>query len=597
MVKKKKVVKKKSPNYKKYDSFISKYVNKNSVEKLDGIEKGMKKFNIGRTEAKHLLNEKIKTINTKKKAEEKQILLKEKEKVEEQKQKEKTEKKTKLEYEKKIKAQAKEMKDEQKKADKEALRLEKKTILDELQATWRNCSDDLFQVACEIDWKKAKYYFHKRFMKENTYEVGGSKICGIKTFQDNGDIILYSKEDGVYCQNAEIRLATEIERRFGEQSTNMQVKEIIESIRRRTYYDREELERQPKHLRPVGNGLWDIKNKKLLKFTPEYVFLSKINIPHISSAQCPKFIKFVKQVLDTEKEFLVCQEWLGYCLLNDVRFSKALLLYGDGENGKSVLLNIIKYFLGSRNVTSISLQYLEHSPFAPVRLFGKVANIFADLPKKALSQTSVFKMAVAGDSLSGEKKGKDSFEFTPYAKMMFSCNEVPRSPDRTRGFFRRWIILKFNQHFPEGDPRRDENLFDKLKDKKEMDGILQFALEGLYRLIEQKGFTSHMTMAEVENFWLRHSDSVAAFTLDMIEKDSLQDAPKSLVFETYEKYCELKNYPAEEANHFWRRFKEIIDYTEFKPKNEFGHQIRCIKGVRLLKLSYLKINTTMESLI
>jgi len=596
MIKKRKMIKKKVPNYKGYDSFISKYVNKNSVEKLNGIEQGMKKFNVGKTEAKQLLNEKIKAVIREKKAEEKAFEIKRKEDLRIEKQKMRLKKNATLEYEKKIKTQAKEIEREQKKTDKETLKLEKKTILDELEATWRNCSDDLFQVACEIDWKKAKYYFHKRFMKENTYEINEKKICGIKTFQDNGDMILYSKEDGVYCQNAEIRLAAEIEQRFGEQSTNMQVKEIIESIRRRTYYDREDLENQPKHLRPVGNGLWDINNKKLLKFTPEYVFLSKISVPHISSAQCPNFINFIKQVLDTEKEFLVCQEWLGYCLLNDVRFSKALLLYGDGENGKSVLLNIIKYFLGQKNVTSISLQYLEHSPFAPVRLFGKVANIFADLPKKALSQTSVFKMAVAGDSLSGEKKGKDSFEFTPYAKMMFSCNEVPITPDRTRGFFRRWIILKFNQHFPEGDSRRDETLFDKLKDKKEMEGILQFALEGLYRLIKQKGFTPHMTMAEVENFWIRHSDSVAAFTLDMIEKDSLQDAPKFLVFETYEKYCNLKNYPAEETNHFWRRFKEIIDYIEFKPKNEFGQQIRCIKGVRLLNLSDLSTNTTGELL-
>jgi len=81
------------------------------------------------------------------------------------------------------------------------------------------------------------------------------------------------------------------------------------------------------------------------------------------------------------------------------------------------LLNAIKHFLGEKNVTSISLQYLESNPFAPARLFGKSANIFADLPKKALSQTSVFKMAVAGDALSGEKKGKDSFEFIPTLKL------------------------------------------------------------------------------------------------------------------------------------------------------------------------------------
>ncbi len=569
MVKKTKPKKKiKKPDYKSFDSYISKYVSKNSHEQLQAISDGSTKYNIGKTEAKQLLNEKTRVIHTEKKVREKAT----------------------IDEDKKIKARTREMKAEQKRDNEEVAKKEKTMIIEELESTWRNCSDDLFIVACEIDWKKAKHYFVKRFMNEHTYEINKNKICGIKTFQDNKDIILYSEKYGIYVQDAEIFLSSEIERRFGEQSTNMQVKEIIESIRRRTYYDREEIQNNPKHLRPVGNGLWDIKKKELIDFTPEHVFLSKIETNHVDNADCKKFKEFLKQVLETDKEILVIQEWLGYCLLNDVRFSKALLLYGDGENGKSVLLNVIKHFLGQKNVTSISLQYLESNPFAPARLFGKSANIFADLPKRALSQTSVFKMAVAGDALSGEKKGKDSFEFIPSLKLMFSCNEPPRTPDRTRGFFRRWIILDFKQHFSEGDPRRDENLFEKLRTNEEMEGILLFALDGLYRLIEQKGFTEHMTMAEVEDFWLRHSDSVAAFILDMIEKDSLQDAPKTLIFDTYQKYCVIKGYPAEEPNHFWRRFKEIVDCSEFQPKNEFGHQIRHIKGVRLGHLEDISKN-------
>ena len=586
MSKTKKKVKK--PDFKKFDTYISKYVKKNSTEQLQAISDGSTKYNIPKSEAKEILKEKVKIIQDEQKVNKKELLLKEevekKRLVKEAKEEERFQKKIAIDKEKDIKAQAKEMKAEQKRINEEAAKKEKTLIIEELESTWESCDDELFIVACEIDWKKAKHYFVKRFMKEHTYIIEDKKICGVKTFQDNKDIILYSEKHGIYAQDADIFIASEIEERFGTQSTNMQVKEIIESIRRRTYYDREKIQDNPKHLRPIGNGLWDIKKKETVAFTPEHVFLSKIEIDHVEDADCPKFKTFLKQVLETDKEFLVCQEWLGYCLLNDVRFSKALLLYGDGENGKSVLLNVIKHFLGQKNVTSISLQYLESNPFAPARLFGKSANIFADLPKKALSQTSVFKMAVAGDALSGEKKGKDSFEFIPSLKLMFSCNEPPRTPDRTRGFFRRWIILDFKQHFPEGDPRRDENLFEKLKSSEELEGILLFALEGLYRLMEQKGFTEHMTRAEVEDFWLRHSDSVAAFILDMIEKDSLQDAPKALIFDTYQKYCEIKGYPAEEPNHFWRRFKEIVDCSEYQPKNEFGHQVRHIKGVRLGKL-------------
>jgi putative DNA primase/helicase len=563
-----KVEKQDAPDYRGFDSFISQYVNSSNSEQFQAVSDGSINFKIKPNVGRKILDGKIKELRCHEKA-----MIKAQD-----------------EADKLAKKRAREVARADKKAEEEGERNLKKHLLDELEIKWETCNDDLFQIVCEEDWRKAKFYFIKRFLKENTYFENEVEIVGIRTFKDNGDIIIYSPKEGIYSQDADIFLASEIERRFGEKATNSQVKEIIDSIKRQTYFDREELQNQPKKLRPVGNGLWDIEGKIILPFSPKYIFLNKITINCIPNANCPKFKQFLSQVLDSEKEIFVLQEWMGYCLINDVRFAKALLLFGDGENGKSVLLKTIKHFLGDRNITSLSLQYLESNPFAPVRLFGKIANIFADLPKKALGQTSVFKMVVSGDSISGEKKGKDSFEFTPYAKMMFSCNEVPRSPDRTRGFFRRWIILKFNQHFPEGDPRRDENLFDKLVDGSEMEGILQFALDGLYRLLAQKGFTEHMSRAEIEDFWLRHSDSVSAFNLDMIEISLESTEKKSDVFLAYENYCNFQNYPIEEPNHFWRRFKEIVEFQEYNPKNDFGTQIKSVKGLKLRALDSLKIN-------
>jgi P4 family phage/plasmid primase-like protien len=570
-----------TPDYVGYDTFIEKFVEGSTAEQLQGVEEGIKKFNLGKTEANKILREKVSLLNKQRKEEERkqkeELLAKEK---------------VSKEYDKR-----------KKEAEKKAEEDQKKELLDEIEVSWETCGDDLFQAVCEADWRKAKFYFGKRLLKENSYiELPGGEmtsdfystdegevIVGIKTFQDNKEMLIYNPKTGEYDQDAEINLMAGIERRLGEKATNMQVKEIIDSIKRQTYYDREELQKQPKHLRPVDNGLWNIEEKKLQDFTPEYVFLNKVTPGYNPRADCPAFKKFLTDVLDSDIEIKVLQEWLGYCLLLDARFSKALLLFGDGENGKSVLLKVIKQFLGYKNVTSISLQYLESNPFAPVRMFGKLGNIFADLPKKALSQTSVFKMVVAGDSISGEKKGKDSFEFNPYAKMMFSCNEVPRTPDRTRGFFRRWIILKFNQHFPEGHPKRDETLAEKLSTKESMEGILNFALEGLYRLLENKRFTEHMSRAEIEEFWLRHSDSVSAFCLDLIETDATKQERKQDVWDTYESYCKVRNYPAEEPNAFWRRFKEMTDYQEVQEKQDNDSRIRVCKGFKLKSLDSISI--------
>jgi len=458
----------------------------------------------------------------------------------------------------------------------------KEALVDCVDETWGTCDDNLFIQICKDDWRKAKYYFVLRLLKEHTYSIDGNDVCGIRTFEDNKEIIIYDKTNGIYVQSGDLYLAHLIEARLKETAENKQVNEIIESIKRKTYYNRDDLDKQPKNIKPVGNGLLNLETNELLDFTPKYIFLNKININYNKDAICDKFKKFLSQVLQSEKDIDIVQEWCGYCLLNDTKYSKALLLFGDGENGKSVLLNVIKHFLNRENVTSISLQYLESSPFAPARLFGKTANIFADLPKKALSQTSVFKMTVTGDEISGEKKGKDSFEFKPTAKMMFSCNEIPRTPDRTRGFFRRWIILKFLEHFPEGDPRRDENLFDKLADINELEGILNFAVEGLKRLIIQKGFTQNMKMNEVQEFWTRSSDSIATFVGDVLINDYGSTERKTDVYLKYEEYCAKNEYPPEEINNFWKRMKDVISFSEHQIKDG-EMRIRTVQGFKIKK--------------
>jgi putative DNA primase/helicase len=37
-----------------------------------------------------------------------------------------------------------------------------------------------------------------------------------------------------------------------------------------------------------------------------------------------------------------------------------------------------------------------------------------------------------------EYKFKDSFEFVPYSRLVFSANHLPKSQDASPAFFRRW---------------------------------------------------------------------------------------------------------------------------------------------------------------
>lgn len=80
------------------------------------------------------------------------------------------------------------------------------------------------------------------------------------------------------------------------------------------------------------------------------------------------------------------------------------MLLGPGGNGKSTFLEVVTKMLGSDNVSAVTLQALNDDKFAPARLYGKLANVFADLPPKALTSASIFKAIVGGDTISLERK-------------------------------------------------------------------------------------------------------------------------------------------------------------------------------------------------
>ena len=62
----------------------------------------------------------------------------------------------------------------------------------------------------------------------------------------------------------------------------------------------------------------------------------------------------------------------------------------------------------------------------------------------------MFKMLTGNDTVSGEHKFKDRFDFRSYAKLIFSCNKIPETKDKSIAYFRRWIIINFTHSIPFG---------------------------------------------------------------------------------------------------------------------------------------------------
>ncbi len=285
----------------------------------------------------------------------------------------------------------------------------------------------------------------------------------------------------------------------------------------------------------VKNGLYNVLENTLTAHSPEYYSTIQLNAAYHPEAECPRFRQYLEEVLQPDQIPLV-QEMLGYFLVPVTRAQKSFVIVGEGAAGKSVLLRVLnEILLGRDNVSNVSWQALNER-FKPAELYGKLANIFADLPTKNIDDNGIFKALVGEDYLTVERKNKDPFSFCSTARLIFSCNSIPKNyGDRSEGFYRRLMIIRFDHAVPE--EKRDVNLLDKLR--QEADGIFLFALEGLKRLLNNNFIFSETTSNREElQRYREDSDSVLSFLKDCCKADPSASTGSMELFNAYKTYCE-----------------------------------------------------------
>jgi putative DNA primase/helicase len=401
-------------------------------------------------------------------------------------------------------------------------------------------------------------------------------------FRDTDELMKF--DGSIYDEHGE-QLVTEISAHvLGEAWTSHRANETVRYIKAATdgnirHVDNHE-DHVPVTLIPVGNGVFNLNTEKLTAYDAAEPFFTRLAAKYDAAAECPRFKQFLSEVVG-EGDIAVLQEFLGYCLYRDYLFAKTLLLVGSGHNGKSVFLQVIDALLGEKNVSHESLQSLCENRFAQAELVGKYANIYADLPDKAVWETGVFKILTGNDVHTVEKKGRNPFDTKNHAKLIFSCNKIPESYDDSDAYYRRFIIVTFPNQFPEGDPKTDPHLIDKLRE--ELPGIFNYAVAGLQRLLLQNKFSSNKSLEEIRAFYKRQASSVSAFVEDMLEVEPQSELTKDGVYSNYCAYCRTNGIASVAKPTFGKKLPQYIEVASGR-SSEKGRP-RTWRGIRFKNAS------------
>lgn len=309
---------------------------------------------------------------------------------------------------------------------------------------------------------------------------------------------------------------------------------------------------------------------KLTKHSPDNKALVSVGTVYVEKSLCPKFDAFLLSIFEgdpeSEQKIRVLQEFAGTSLFGmGTRYHRALVLIGEGSNGKSTFQDIITGVL-PREVKAAVPPHKWTQDYSLAGLAGKKLNSVSELPNTEVLRTELFKQVISGDVVEARSPYEKPFTFRPVAGHLFSANELPGINDQSYGFWRRFNIIRFDRRFSGEQviPGLSETIV-----KAEAAGILNWMVAGAFRLADQGRYTELPSSLHEIDTWKKKSDSVAVFVSErkMPITDSSREkisgfgkdgwAKAEELYREYKHFCEDAGFRAVASPKFAERMKAM----------------------------------------
>ena len=227
-------------------------------------------------------------------------------------------------------------------------------------------------------------------------------------------------------------------------------------------------------------------------------------------ATCLKIERFIIEIFGADKLPFI-YEMIGYMLLHTNEQQKSFILYGEAGTGKTTFLELLEIFIGTSNISHVSLQKLGDR-FNRSNLRDKALNIYDELQFSKIynDSYSFFKQAVTNKTLTGELKGIQGEDTWKNAiKLLFACNQLPFVPEHANhDLYRRVILIPCKNVIS----KQNKKMLEEITTDDELSGLLNRAIQGIYNLYERGGFDPIWSNIDrVQDIWELSSQPVKLF--------------------------------------------------------------------------------------
>lgn len=267
------------------------------------------------------------------------------------------------------------------------------------------------------------------------------------------------------------------------------------------------------------NGTLDLSSGDLRPADKGERITRCLRFDYDAAAACPTFDAFLERIQPDASIRAFLQRSIGYSLLGEARERAFWILYGTGNNGKSVFTNLFNNLLGeyaSTTTTASIMAGRQNSiPNDIARLKGKRFIVVPETEENERINAALVKALSAGDKISARFLFGEFFDYYFSGKLWIATNHKPTVTDHSKGFWDRVKLVPFSQDIPAAEVVKSDDLMRRLM--AEASGVLAWAVQGARDYFELDGLdVPPVIQAEIDAYRFEQ-DSIAQFISEMCE--------------------------------------------------------------------------------
>jgi len=279
--------------------------------------------------------------------------------------------------------------------------------------------------------------------------------------------------------------------------------------------------------------------------TPHYFFTNKRYFDYDENSKCEMWEKCLVDYFEhlNSPQVLILQEYFGYCLTYDTRFEKFLVMFGESRAGKNTIAETLVELLDGCQGEFKLFVDVKNRAFMEDK---KVGFIDETLDCNTPGSVNQLKKLVSTGEMQIRKLYADAYSTLKKPKLVMAFNNPPDNLQIDKALKNRILALKFTKSFS-----GHENINLKSDLKKEMPGILMWAIEGYKRLYKNQCFTEYSKARDELYNFANESELVLKDFINTIRPGQYHPT------ELYDKYVTWSDDVQLSSNKFGRMMRNI----------------------------------------